>query len=74
MTKREFSHGPAKYQIEVKGRLSPQWKDWFGGIQIESEGDITIMTGGMDQSALHGLLVLLRDLGLPLISIKRVES
>jgi len=68
-------HGPADYQIKVKGKLGNQWSDWFAGITIESEGDVTILNGKqLDQSALHGLLVRVRDLGLPLISVKRVQT
>jgi hypothetical protein len=68
-------HGPAGYQIKVKGRLGSQWSDWFEGMAIESEAAVTTLTGQVaDQSALHGLLVRVRDLGLPLISVKRVES
>jgi len=52
MAKSASSYGPAIYRIEVKGRLSRQWTDWFDGVQIESEGDITRMTGNLDQSAL----------------------
>ena len=74
MAKSGSLYGPAAYRIEVKGRLSRQWTDWFDGVQIESEGDITLMTANLDQSALHGLLARLWNLGLPLISVKRLES
>ena len=68
-------HGPADYQIIVKGQLGSRWSDWFEGMTIEAEGAVTIIKGNvLDQSALHGLLVRIRDLGLPLISVKRVES
>ena len=67
------SHGPADYQIRVKGILVDQWSDWFAGMTIASDGDVTILTGTqIDQSALHGLLVRIRDLGLPLISVERI--
>jgi hypothetical protein len=66
-------HGPADYQIKVKGKLGSEWSDWFSGMTVESKDDVTILTGKLlDQSALHGLLVRIRDLGLPLISVKRV--
>lgn len=67
------SHGPADYQIMVKGKLGDQWSDWFAGMTIATDGDVTILTAShIDQSALHGLLVRIRDLGLPLISVERM--
>ena len=58
----------------MKGRLGSQWSDWFEGMTISSAGDMTTITGEVaDQAALHGLLVRARNLGLPLISVKRVE-
>jgi len=63
------------YQIRIKGHLSPQWTDWFGGLTItpEDSGD-TLLTGlVVDQAALHGMLRKVRDLGLPLVSISPIE-
>ncbi len=75
MANHKVWHGSADYQIKVKGRLGAQWSDWFEGMIIESVGSLTTITGkDMDQSALHGLLVKVRDLNLPLISVKRIES
>jgi hypothetical protein len=74
MAKKEVWHGPAEYQIRVKGNLGSRWSDWFSGMTIESEGTVTTITCKvLDQPALHGLLVRIRDLGLPLIWVKRVE-
>ena len=74
MKKQQAWHGPSHYQIKVKGRLGSQWSDWFEGMTIESEEAETIIRGKVsDQPALHGLLVRVRDLGLPLISVERVE-
>jgi hypothetical protein len=66
---------PMVYQIRIKGHLSIQWADWFGGLSItlEDNGD-TLVTGPViDQSALHGLLRKVRDLGMPLLSIIRMD-
>jgi hypothetical protein len=63
------------YEIRIEGHLGPQWTDWFGGLTItqEDNGD-TLLTGPvLDQAALHGLLKRVRDLGMPLISVVRVE-
>jgi hypothetical protein len=66
---------PTVYQIRIKGHLGPQWTDWFEGLTItlEEEGE-TLLTGPVvDQAALHGLLKKVRDLGMPLLSVNRVE-
>ncbi len=75
MIKQTDWHGAANYQIKVKGKLGSQWSDWLEGMSVTSEGSITTLTGKiLDQPALHGLLVRIRDLGLPLISVERFES
>jgi len=63
------------YQIRIKGHLGSQWTDWFGGLAItlEENGD-TLLTGPViDQAALYGLLKKVRDLGMPLLSVNRVD-
>jgi len=64
------------YRIRVKGTLDRRWSDWFDGCTITSQAnDETLLTGPVaDQAALHGLLAKIRDLGLPLLSVKRVED
>ncbi len=64
------------YQIRLKGHLSHEWKDWFGGLTVtlEDDGD-TLLTGSVvDQAALFGLLKKVRDLGMPLVSVNRVAA
>jgi hypothetical protein len=66
---------PVIYQIRLKGHLDSQWTDWFEGLTItlEEDGD-TLLTGPVvDQAALHGLLKKVRDLGMPLVSVNRVQ-
>jgi hypothetical protein len=63
------------YHIRLKGHLGQQWADWFGGVTItlEANGDTLLTCTVVDQAALHGLLRQVRDLGMPLISVIRVE-
>ncbi len=64
------------YQIRIEGRLDKQWTNWFGGLTItlEESGD-TLLTGPvLDQAALFGLLRRVRDLGMQLISVNRVDT
>ena len=67
---------PEVYQIRVKGILDEKWSDWFDGLTITPQANSeTLMTGPVvDQAALHGLLNKIRDIGLPLLSLNRVES
>ena len=64
------------YRIRVQGHLSPGWSDWFGNmtVTLEPNGDTTLVGPMVDQPALHGLLVKVRDLGLTLVSVARVEE
>jgi hypothetical protein len=65
---------PGLYEIRIKGHLDDRWAKWFGGLTITlEEGGDTLLSGQADQSALHGLLKKVRDLGLPLLSVNRVE-
>jgi hypothetical protein len=70
---------PVIYQITVQGFLDKSRADWFDGMAIEPQVDadgrsVTKLTGTVvDQAALHGLLRKLYDLGLSLLSIKRIE-
>ena len=66
---------PAIYQIRVEGHLSDEWSEWFDDMSIDRKEDGTsVLTGPVaDQSALHGLLVKIHGMALPLLSLQRVE-
>jgi hypothetical protein len=66
---------PMLYQIRIKGHLGPEWTEWFEGLTITlGESGETLLTGPVvDQAALHGLLKKVRDLGMPLLAVNRVE-
>ena len=73
MKKRHTSHTSANYRISLKGHLDQKWSDWFEQMAISIEGDKTILTGPVvDQAALHGLLIRIRDLNLTLLSVERL--
>lgn len=67
-------HGEeAIYEVKIRGILDESWSDWLDGLSITPTGDgNTVLAGPMrDQCALHGLLVKIRDLGLPLLSVEQ---
>ena len=70
----------ATYRIQIQGRLNQSWTQWFDGMSITSEAaedgsTLTVLTGPVvDQAALHGLLNRIRDLGLSLVLVERVEK
>jgi len=65
-----------RYEIRLKGHLDSRWAEWFDGLGLTNDKDGTTVIHGfvLDQAALHGLLRKVRDVGLPLVSVTRVES
>lgn len=61
------------YRIRVRGHLDDRWSEWFQGLSIQRHEDGTTVLAGpiVDQAALHGVINRIRDLGLPLLSVKR---
>lgn len=68
--------GITRYEIRVKGRLGDRWSAWFDGMDVTTAGDgTTVITGPVvDQAALHGLLQRLRDVAIPLISLRELPA
>jgi len=60
------------YEIRIKGHLDGRWSEWFDGLTITNLENGEAMLSGeiVDQSALHGLLNKVRDLGLPLLALR----
>ena len=65
---------PACYEIRVEGHLRDSWSEWFAGLSMLPEpGGSTVLSGALpDQAALHGVLMKIRDLGLVLVSVRRL--
>jgi hypothetical protein len=61
-----------RYEIRVEGHLATDWSDWFEGLAVcqEPSGE-TVLSGSLDQAALHGVLAKVRDLGLTLVAVNR---
>ena len=80
MTERQTStpdpRGAGSYEIRFTGHLDAHWAAWFDGLTVSHQSDGTTVISGpiADQAALHGLLQRVRDLGLPLVSVRQVEG
>ena len=67
---------PARYEIRVAGVLDAGWSAWFDELEVTSDDQLgqTVIAGPVaDQAALHGVLARIRDLGLTLIAVRRIE-
>ena len=64
------------YEICVEGRLGPEWSAWFDGLTVTNRptGETVLRGAVPDQAALHGILIKIRNLGLPLLSVRQVED
>lgn len=72
----DHDHGAGRYEIRIKGHLDSRWAAWFDGLSLTHHSDGTTVICGpvADQSALHGLLQKVRDVGLPLLSVAQADS
>ena len=63
----------AGYEIRVEGLLDQRWTAWFEDLEITSDRNQTVISGPVaHQAALHGLLNRVCDLGLVLVSVRRL--
>ena len=63
------------YEIRVKGHLDQHWSDWFDGLTITHQEGCTVLRGPLaDEAALHGVLIKVRDLALPLVRLSREDA
>ncbi len=70
-TPRASAVGPLWCEIRVRGQLDGSWSAWFGGLAVADGADGEAVLAGElpDQAALHGVLIKVRDLGLPLLAV-----
>ena len=71
----EAHNEPGLYEIRIKGHLNDRWAGWFEGLTLtrDANGETRLTGIVADQSVLHGLLKKVRDLGMPLVSVNRIE-
>jgi hypothetical protein len=76
MSETSTANGAGRYEIRLKGHLDTRWAGWFDDLALtrESDGNTVIRGFVADQSALHGLLQKVRDLGLPLLSVIGIDA
>jgi hypothetical protein len=75
MKKQPTKNAPELYEIRVAGHLSENWAARFEGLSMRHEPEgATVLSGMLDQAAMHGVFVKIRDLGLYLISVNPVEA
>lgn len=62
--------------IRVRGHLDPVWQGRLAGLRItHADGGVSILSGHLrDQAALHGVLLRLIDLGLPLLALETHDA
>jgi hypothetical protein len=61
------------YEVRVQGHLEDHWSEWLGKLAVQRQADGTTVLVGpvVDQAALHGVINRIRDLGVPLLSVRR---
>lgn len=62
-----------RYEIRIVGVLDAKATDAFAGLDISSDGAVTILDADLDQAGLHGLLERIRSLGLELLDVRQIR-
>ena len=63
-----------RYEVRVEGAISESWASSLGELQVAVEDEQTVLIAAVaDEAELHGLLTQLYDLGLRLLSLRRLD-
>ena len=74
MTSAQMYESPSSYEIEVNGNLDEGSSGWFDGFTVtQADGKALLEGQVIDQAALHGILARINDLGLVILSVKRID-
>lgn len=67
---------PEIYKILIEGHLQDRWEEWFEGLKIcrKADGTTTLSGSLSDQTALHGVLLKIRNMNLKLISVNQTNE
>ena len=62
------------YEIRIAGQVDEATLTSFAGLTVRRLDEVTVITGQFDQAALHGMLEMIRSLGLDLEELRRVRD
>jgi len=63
------------FRIRIKGHVGVDWSAWFDDLTVvhTKTGETVLIGEFPDQTALHGVLMKIRDLGLMLVEVKCLD-
>ncbi len=66
----------ATYEIRITGHLEDRWAEWFEPMRVQADEDgTTVLIGSLpDQTALHGVLLKIRNMNLKIISVRQIDE
>jgi hypothetical protein len=62
------------YEIRIAGRVDETTLTSFAGLTVRFHDEVTVVTGQFDQAGLHGMLEMIRSLGLDLLEARRIDA
>ena len=68
-----------RYQITIRGVLDESWSEWLGRVETsrgpeDGPRETVIVVDAKDPAELFGILDRIRDLNLPLVSVRELGS
>jgi len=64
-----------RYRIVLRGELGDQFQERFGGMALERQNGLTVLTGTViDQAQLIGFVERSQELGVELVSVEPLDD